>query len=303
MDGASSAQPPDRAMRHQGLGRGLGLLIRDRAPEPAGRRLLSVPIEQLKPNPNQPRKRFDAAALESLTATVRDRGVLQPVLVRRTDAGYEIIAGERRWRAAAAAGLAEIPVVVTDADEGASFEIALIENLQRSDLDPIEEAEALLRLSTSASLSHDEIATRIGKDRVTVTNAIRLLKLPDEVRSLIAGGTLSPGHGRALLGVESAAQQLKLAHESVAEGLSVRELERRVQGHRRARGRPVARGRASSPDIRAVEREFERALTLKVRITPARRGGGGKVEIAYSSLEDFDRIRDYLVGSAPKSVE
>lgn len=289
---------PDRTMRHQGLGRGLGLLIRDKAaPEAPGRRLISVPVEQLRPNPNQPRKRFDAEALESLVATVRERGVLQPILVRATSTGYEIIAGERRWRAARAAGLAEIPVVVTDADEGASFEIALIENLQRADLDPIEEAEALHRLVESSGLSHEDVATRVGKDRVTITNAIRLLKLSAEVRALLAGGELTPGHGRALLGLESEAQQLKLAHETVAEALSVRELERRVQGHRRARPKGVAKGRSTSPDIRAAERELEQSLTLKVRITPARRGSGGKVEIVYASLEDFDRLREKLVGN------
>ncbi len=296
MTESAGASQSDRAMRHQGLGRGLGLLIRDRTPEPPGRKLLSVPIEQLRPNPNQPRKRFDPAALASLVETVRDRGVLQPILVRRTDEGYEIIAGERRWRAAGAAGLIEVPVVVTDADEGASFEISLIENLQRSDLDPIEEAEAYRRLADTAGLSHEDIATRVGKDRATVTNSIRLLKLQDEVRALLASGALSPGHGRALLGVESQAQQLRLAQEVVAAGLSVRELERRVQGQRRARPRGAARGRASSPDVRAIEREFEHALTLKVRITQARRGSGGKIEIAYSSLDEFDRIRDRILG-------
>ncbi len=295
MSGLTSATPPDRQMRHQGLGRGLGLLIRDRAPEAAGRRLISVPVEQLRPNPNQPRKRFDPEALESLAVTVRERGVLQPILVRRTETGYEIIAGERRWRAATAAGLAEVPVVVTDVDAGASFEISLIENLQRSDLDPIEEAEALEKLVESAALSHEEVGARIGKDRVTVTNSIRLLKLPDAIRAHIAVGELSAGHGRALLGLESAERQLELARVAIAESLSVRELERRVQGGRRTAPPARTRGRTSSPDIRAAEKELEQALTLKVRITPARRGNGGKVEIVYGSLEDFDRIRERLV--------
>ncbi|MFN7950323.1 MAG: ParB/RepB/Spo0J family partition protein [bacterium] len=288
---------PDRAMRHQGLGRGLGLLIRDRAPEAAGRRLVSVPVEQLRPNPNQPRKRFDPEALHSLAATVRERGVLQPILARRTDTGYEIIAGERRWRAATAAGLTEVPVVVTEVDAGASFEISLIENLQRSDLDPIEEAEALEKLVDSAGLSHEEVAARIGKDRVTVTNAIRLLKLPDAIRGHIAVGELSAGHGRALLGLDSAERQLELARTTIAESLSVRELERRVQGGRRTTPPARTKGRASSPDLRAAEKELEQALTLKVRITPARRGAGGKIEIVYSSLDDFDRIRERLVSA------
>ena len=297
MEGVSGMQSPDRAMRHQGLGRGLGLLIRDKAPEAPGRRLIPLPVEQLRPNPNQPRKRFDATALESLVATVRDRGVLQPILVRATATGYEIIAGERRWRAARAAGLAEVPVVVNDVDEGASFEISLIENLQRADLDPIEEAEALHKLVQSSGLSHEDVATRVGKDRVTITNAIRLLKLPDEVRALLAGGELSPGHGRALLGLDSESKQLELAREAVAEALSVRDLERRVQGQRKARPKGTTKARSASPDIRAAERELEQSLTLRVRITPARRGTGGKVEIVYANLEDFDRLREKLMGT------
>lgn len=305
------------ATKRPSLGRGLEALLGtntpapgdDAAPPAAGPRrdeeLAKIPVDLLQRGRYQPRLDMRPESLQELADSIRAQGVVQPIIVRPIVGQpvgepdrYEIIAGERRWRAARAAGLAEIPVVVTDVDEGASFEISLIENLQRADLDPIEEAEALHKLVESSGLSHEDVASRIGRDRVTVTNSIRLLKLPPEVRALLAGGELSTGHGRALLGLDSEQQQLKLAHEVVAEALSVRELERRVQGHRRTRPKAVAKGRSSSPDIRAAERELEQSLTLRVRITPARRGSGGKVEIVYASLEDFDRIREKLVGIA-----
>jgi len=243
--------------------------------------------------------RFDEAELKSLIETVRERGVLQPLLVRRTAEGYEIVAGERRWRAAQAAGLTEIPVYVTDADDEQSFELSMIENLQRQNLDPIEEAAGYAKLVELAGFSHDEIATRVGKDRTTISNALRLLKLAAEVQAMLVEGRLSPGHGRALLGLPTEAEQRRMAREVVEQSLSVRELERRVQASRSGAGKPAGvpkAGRRLAPDLEAVERRLERALMAKVRIQPSARGTSGKIEVRYASLAEFERIRERMLG-------
>ena len=298
-DGAAGAAVR-RAMKHQGLGRGLGALIRERgADEEGGPRLVLVPPENVRPNPGQPRKHFDEVELAGLVETVRERGVLQPLLVRRTADGYEIVAGERRWRAARAAGLTEIPVYVTDADDESSFELSLIENLQRQNLDPIEEAEGYQKLIDISGYTHDEIASRVGKDRPTISNALRLLKLSDEVREMLVAGTLKPGHGRALLGLPTEAAQRRMAQEAAEQRISVRELERRVQATRAPKGdkAEAASGEPElSPDLAAVQRRLERALMAKVRIRPAKRGTSGKIEVRYASLEEFERIRERMLG-------
>ncbi len=262
-----------RAMKHKGLGRGLGLLIRDNTDATdTTRRLLMVSPHNVQPNAAQPRKHFGEQEMEALTETVRERGVLQPLLVRRTTDGYQIVAGERRWRAARAAGLEEIPVYVTDTDDEHSFELSMIENLQRQNLDPIEEAEGYARMADLLGYTHDEMASRVGKDRATISNSVRLLKLSEPVRDLLKGGALTPGHGRALLVLPTAAQQRGMARAAVAKGMSVRELERRAKAAVAAPGAPVAEASTLSPDMRAVEMRLQTALGSHVRIRPAKRG-------------------------------
>lgn len=271
----------DRSPKRRALGRGLDALI----PAPNATEafdgttaggLLRLPIDRIRPNPFQPRQRFDEEELEELAASIRENGLLQPIVVRNTPDGYELIAGERRFRAAQRAGLQEVPAVVRDVDDREALELALIENLQRTDLNPIEEALAYERLRTQFGLTQDEIALRVGKHRSTIANALRLLRLPEDIQHDIAAGRLTPGHARALLAVQSPEEQRRLAREFQQARVSVRDAERRTQP---PRGRQPL-----DANWRAVEEELQRRLDAKVRLLP-KRDGTGKVEIEYYSLE------------------
>lgn len=271
----------DRSLKRRALGRGLDALIpappAGEASAPAtAESLVQLPLDRVQPNPLQPRQHFDDTELEELAASIRDHGLLQPIVVRARDDGYELIAGERRFRAAQRAGLREIPAVVRDADDRDALELALIENLQRADLDPIEEARAYERLRTQFGLTQDEIAARVGKHRSTIANALRLLRLPEDIQQEIAAGHLTPGHARALLAVDSPEEQRRLAREFQQRGVTVRDAERRAQ--------PPRRRHSLDPDWRAVEEQLRRTLDAKVRLCP-RRDGTGKVEIEYYSLD------------------
>ncbi|MHB8834543.1 MAG: ParB/RepB/Spo0J family partition protein [Candidatus Methylomirabilia bacterium] len=288
-------------MTRKVLGRGLGALIPSRTPDhhppPAAplqqAGLLQLDLGKIVPNPHQPRKEFAADKLEELSASIAARGLIQPVIVRPlADGRYELIAGERRWRAAAKAGLARIPAVVRQAESAEAIELALIENIQRQDLNPIETAEAYRHLAETFDLSHEEIAVKVGKDRSSVTNLLRLLNLPEEIQKDLAAGTLSMGHARALLGVPDRAGQLAARAAVLAKGLSVRETELLVK--RLARPKKETAGKNAKKDIYINELESSMRNALGTKVTIRHRGKSGVIELHYFSVEELDRLVNHL---------
>jgi len=280
----------DPRHRRPALGRGLAALIPSAQP-PSAKDVLHIDIARIARDPKQPRQHFDPQGLEELAQSIREQGILQPVLLRRSTDGYILIAGERRWRAAQRAGLHEIPALVKDLGEAAAFAVALVENLQREDLTPLEEAEGYRRLIDEYGLTQEELASRLGRERSTITNILRLLKLPEEVRAELAMGSLTMGHARALLGLEDGPAMLELAREVVAKKLSVRQTEARV----RASGAGSAKTkRSENPNVRHLREALQRALGTRVVLHE--RGAGGSVEIHYANLEELDRIVARLMG-------
>ena len=276
--------------KKKGLGKGLGALIPDAdLLARTSDQFFFCGIEDITPNPYQPRQNVRDKAFEDLVESVRERGILQPLLVRSTEDGYQLIAGERRWRAAQLAGLQRVPVIVKESAEPESFELALIENIQRKDLNCIEEGEAYSRLQQEFGLSQENIAKKIGKDRSTVANMIRLLKLPEKIRNDLVDDILSMGHARALLALPDSAVQLQARNKIVKRGLSVRETEKLVQTLLKKKKKPKT---ASQPDshMRAMLDRLIRHFGTKVNIT--RRGKRGKVEIEFYSEDDLQRILD-----------
>lgn len=252
--------------------------------------LRMLPIERVIPNKTQPRKVFNEEALSDLASSIAEKGVLQPIVVRRRGDNYEIVAGERRWRASSRAGLHEIPAIVKEFSDSESLQVALIENIQRQDLDPIEEAEAYGRLITEYDLTQDDVALAVGKSRVTVTNALRLLKLPAPVLAMLADGRLTAGHARALLTVNSTSQQEKLANDVATRKLSVRDTERLAR--QIAKDTKPAAVDDKKPSERSVEERLMRALGTKVRLK--HRNGKGRLEIHFHSLDQLDQLLDKL---------
>jgi ParB family transcriptional regulator, chromosome partitioning protein len=282
---------PDRSPK-RALGRGLSALIPQAgAVALSGEAVpgvLRLPLERIARDSAQPRKAFDADALRELADSIQAQGVIQPVLVRRDGVGYRLIAGERRWRAAQLAGLRDIPAIVREATESEAFALALVENLQRTDLNPIEEAEGYRRLVDEFGLTQEEVSVRVGKERSTVANAMRLLGLPLAVKEKVAAGALSMGHARALLGAVDA-ERTALAERVTADGLSVRETERLVQTQRRPAAAPGRRLKPSAGAAsRALVEQLQRALGTKVRLED--RGGRGTLAIDFFSYEDLERI-------------
>lgn len=274
------------------LGKGLSALIPD-APEPRSGPI-EVDIDLLSPNRLQPRRTMDEPRLAALSASIKENGVIQPIVVRKVDRGYQIIAGERRWRAAQLAGVSRVPVVIRDVDPGDDrqlLEVALIENIQRENLNPIEEAEAYRRLSEDFHLSQEHIASAVGKDRASVANYLRLLKLPDEVRAEVAGGRLSMGHARALLGLPEEAAQRRAARQVIAQSLSVRETESLVKKLATPESSPRAPERVDV-HTRAAEDQLKLALGTRVRIV--RRAVGGTIEINFNSEDELQRLYEQL---------
>jgi ParB family chromosome partitioning protein len=272
------------------LGRGLDALIPQNKPAAAPASASSAPtvagIEEVHPNRAQPRTRFDETALDELASSIKELGVVQPIVVRKRAAGgFEIIAGERRWRAAQRAGLREVPIVVSDLSGTAAFEAAIVENLQREDLNPVETARAFQRLLDDYKHSQDTIAQKIGKDRSTVANALRLLKLPASVLEHIENGELSEGHGRALLTAPSTGAREKLAKEAIAKQWSVRETERQA----RHAGEPKAEPKTKSANVRDLEIRLSKSLGARVTLTDNGEGKGA-IHVAYTSLDELDRI-------------
>ena len=284
--------------KRKALGRGLSALIPD-VPEPASDTAAAtggaeVAISALEPNPFQPRLAMDPARLEELTASVRETGIVQPILVRRRGERYQIIAGERRWRAAQAAGLSTVPVTVRDVPDGRLLELALVENVQREELTPLEEAQAFQRLQEEFRLTQEEIARRVGRERSTIANALRLLRLPRELRELVSQGRLDAGHARALLALDRQEDQLELGREAARKGLSVREVERRVALLRAPRKEPD-RSRKDA-NTRAAEERLRAALGTRVEI--ARRGRGGQIRLLYATETELNRLYEMLVRAA-----
>jgi ParB family chromosome partitioning protein len=285
------------------LGRGLEALLGpvSREQAEASGALRELAIAQVRPNPYQPRTHIDEAALAELAASMEASGLLQPVVVRAHDGGYELIAGERRWRAALRLGWTRIPAVVKEVDDRTLLTLALIENLQRNDLSPIDEAAGYRRLGHEFQLGQAEIARVVGRNRSTVANLLRLLQLPEEVQAMLHDGRLSEGHARALLGVSDPARQAALAREAVAQGWSVREVEAVVAGERpRAGGkadrRSTAAPKGAAADVKRVEDALRKRLGTDVRVT-ARRRGRGLVTISYYSNDDLARLLELILGS------
>ncbi|NMB75990.1 MAG: ParB/RepB/Spo0J family partition protein [Myxococcales bacterium] len=280
------------------LGKGLRALIpqgTESSPKEGG--VILCPVEKLRPNEDQPRQAFDEAKLRELAESIRANGVMQPILVRRLDGGgYQIIAGERRWRAARMAGLAAVPAMVKEASGTRMLELALIENLQREDLNPLEEAEAYRQLVEEHGLTQEELSARVGKQRSTVANTLRLLKLPEEVRRMLLTGELSMGHARALLSLGSAAEQLALARRIVSGKLSVRSTEDTVRSRPgAAAAKKSSKTRRYGPAEQRLVEELQRRLATKVEISSRRRGG--KIVIHYFGLEELDRVVNVILGN------
>jgi ParB family transcriptional regulator, chromosome partitioning protein len=284
------------------LGRGLEALLGpvSREQAEASGALRELPMASVRPNPFQPRTRIDEAELTDLANSMQASGLLQPVIVRPRDGGFELIAGERRWRAAERLGWPRIPAVVRDVDDRTLLTLALVENLQRDDLSPIDEAAGYRRLGEEFHLGHAEIAGAVGRDRSTVANLLRLLQLPPDVQVMVHEKRLSAGHARALLGLSDAGRQSALAAEAIEQGWSVREIEAAVAGKRttqrttkRAGGQPAARG--VTADVKRVEDALRKRLGTDVRVT-ARRRGRGFVTVSYYSNDDLSRLLELILG-------
>ncbi len=296
---------PEPSAPRRALGRGLSALLPERSnvrtetPEagtPAIERILKVPVALIDPNPYQPRRVFQAERLEELAQSIRSDGLIQPIVVRRSGSRYTLIVGERRWRAARLAGLTTVPAIVQEIPADRLLEVTLIENIQREDLNPIETAQAFEGMVRELRISHEEIARRTGKDRTTITNLLRLLKLPADIQQLVAEKRISMGHARAILGLPDEDHQRAVAEKTAAQGLSVRQVERLVQRmtERREVGEPE--GTKVDPNVAAAIREMEQALGTKVRVI-AKGDQKGCIEIDYYSADDLDRIYAAIVRS------
>jgi len=284
------------------LGKGLSALLPTRPTaqppvEPAqrGEEVAQLPIELIEPNPLQPRRVFQHDRIEELAQSIRANGIIQPLVVRRHAERYQLVAGERRWRAAKVAGLARIPVVIQEVPDEKLLEITLIENIQREDLNAIETAQAFDRLCRELQLNHEEVGRRTGKDRSTIANLIRLLQLPPDIQQLVAERRLSIGHARCLLALPTGELQREVAEKSVAQGWSVRQVERLTQKMMESRKPKAVDEVQSDPNVKAAIKELERVLGTKVRIVEKARQKG-RIEIEYYSPEDLDRIYTAIVG-------
>ena len=290
--------------RHKALGKGLSVLLPQRpasstqpaSPE-AAHGLVEIPIDDIDPNPLQPRSVFEPERLAELADSIRTHGILQPLIVRRRGNRFELVAGERRWRAARRAGQATLPAVLQDLADDKLLELSLVENIQREDLNPIEVAQAFERLAKELHLSHEEIGKRTGKDRSTVTNMLRLLRLPKPVQLLLAEHRLSMGHARALLGLPSPELQTEVADTAASQGYSVRQVERLVRRLTEPR-EPKTPAENLDPNVKAAVEELERVLGTRVRIVE-KSPQHGRLEIEYYSQEDLERIYEIIVGGHP----
>ncbi len=278
-------------MTKRALGRGLGALLPPPVEGGPEGRVLDLPLDSLVPNPYQPRKEFPQASLAELAASIRTAGILQPIVARRRGDRYEILVGERRWRAAREAGLERVPVLLREATDAEAVELALVENLLREDLNPLEEAEAYHRLMAEFGWTQEELARRIGRDRSSIANALRLRRLPAVIQEDLRAGRLTMGHARALLGLPTEAAQLRLREQILAQDWSVRATE---AGVRRRRG-PHLRARRP-PELEAVEEAVRRAIGTRVRVVGTLHRG--RIELSYASAEELERLRAWLTRTA-----
>jgi ParB family chromosome partitioning protein len=276
-------------MNKRGLGRGLGALLSSTPTETDT--LLEVGVEEIEANPNQPRKDFDSKALDELSASIKASGVIQPIIVRRQGAGYQLVAGERRWRAARQAGLPRIPAILREVTDAESLELALVENLLREDLNPMEEAEAFDKLLARFAWTQEELAQRIGKERSSIANALRLLRLPSSIQDDLRAGRLTMGHARALLALTTPAEQLKLRDEILAHDWSVRATEDTVRTAVADRA-PRPKQRRRSAELAALEERLRRALMTRVRIVGGERQG--RIEVIYATADELERLAGLL---------
>ncbi len=281
-------------LKRPALGKGIGALLSSAAQE-GGKKYFSCPIEELKPHDRQPRKTFDDKKMAELVASIEEKGVIQPLVVRRQGDHYQIIAGERRWRAAQKAGLDRVPVVIQDVSEDWALEIALIENIQREDLNPLEEAGAYRYLMDSFDLLQEEVAKRVGKDRSTVANALRLLRLPEKVKNDLVENRLSMGHARALLALEQDEDIIEASQEIIRKKLSVRETEKLIKKIKSMFGtrmlKPVVK-KSLDPNLLALENTLQEQLGTQVKLLT--KGKGGRIEISYHDQDELSRILDLL---------
>lgn len=288
-------------MARQPLGRGLSALLGD-SPTAAAKAEIAVnevDIDLIDPNPEQPRTRFVEAALDELAASIRSNGIVQPIVVRRSGDRYQIVAGERRWRAAQRAGLRRVPVTLKEISDEKLLEVALIENIQRQELNVVEEARAYRKLLDNIGFTQEELSERVGKDRSMISTALRLLKLPEPVLELIETEKLTPGHARTLLVSNDAARQIEVAKAIIDFNLTVREAERMIK---KKEAKPVneedkAVTAVKDPNVRVAETKLMRALGTNVKISPSRKDGEGKIEIEYYSSTDLDRLYERLLNS------
>lgn len=290
---------------HKALGRGLSALLADRSTKlgsspaatstPQFGETIKIGIDLIDPNPYQPRRIFQSERLQELAQSIGRDGLIQPIVVQRNGSRYTLIVGERRWRAARLAGLTEVPALVQEIPPDRLLEVTLVENIQREDLNPIETAQAFERMVRELNISHEEVARRTGKDRTTITNLLRLLKLPADIQQLVAERRISMGHARAILGLPDGQHQRAVAEKASAQGLSVRQVERLVQ--RMTEKREIADAEAAKldPNVAAALRELEQALGTRVRIVE--KGEKGRIEIDYYSAEELDRIYSLIVRS------
>lgn len=271
------------------------------SPAEGHREAIEIDADLLEPSPVQPRTHFDNSDLQELALSIRANGVIQPILARLVGGRYQIVAGERRWRAAMLAGLTRVPVVLREVPDDRLLEIALIENIQREELRPIEEANAYRNLIETLGLTQEEVASRVGRDRSSVANFLRLLRLPSDIQELLENGRLSPGHARALLVLEDVERQREMSRKIIEKGLSVRQAERAVKNRRT--GTRTPKGKLfDDPNTRAAEAKLRRRLGTQVKIFPSGKGAGGKLEIAFYSLGDLDRIYRILMGQQEMSA-
>ena len=291
------------APKKKGLGKGLDALFSSseintqeisisKTEENVEKGISYININDIKPNKDQPRKTFDEEKIDELADSIKEHGLIQPVILRKSGKGYEIVAGERRWRACRKAGLKEIPCIIKELSDEQNMLIAIIENMQREDLNPIEEAEGISQMVTVFGMTQEQVSKSVGKSRPYITNVLRLLKLPEEVQALVSEGQLSAGHARALAGVSGKKKQIDLANKIVKEGLSVRETEKLLKEENAPAKRPAKRKAEKNADVKRVEEDLKMALGTKVNLNQS--GKKGKIEIEYYSREELERLIELL---------
>lgn len=286
-------------IKNRGLGTGLealfsnseidmGKISEGNLEETEEKGIALIDINDIKPNEKQPRKNFDEAKLDELANSIKEHGLIQPVILRKASRGYEIVAGERRWRACRKAGFKEIPSIIKELTDEENMLVAIIENMQREDLDPIEEAEGLNQMIDTFGLTQEEVSKSVGKSRPYITNALRLLKLPEEVRNFLSQGKLSVGHARAIAGVTDSSRQIELAQYTVEHELSVREIEKLIKEGNLQKNKAPRRKAEKSPDVKQVEEDLKQIMGTKV--TLSQKGKKGRIEIEYYSKEELERL-------------